>query len=195
MSGLRCWCAFAQKVLDRQGRELPPDPDGLLAWSRLFRCHRTFQNYVNHVRIGCALLKVSGEATNHWAVKRASESIHKRGGFQSREPLFIRCDMLADLMRCATASGHVSVAYLFLASYIFLLRMPSEALPMRRGGNGMHDDMRQVQSIIHRQGDQVVLRLKTRKHKPEGSTLYRSCWCATHANLCPIHVLWHWFER
>ena len=41
LSGLRCWCAFASKVLNCEGRELPPSADGLVAWSEMFRCGRT----------------------------------------------------------------------------------------------------------------------------------------------------------
>ena len=59
MSGVRCWSAFAQRVLDRTGREFPPTANDLVAWSRLFRCHGTFGNYLGHVRLGCQVLCVS----------------------------------------------------------------------------------------------------------------------------------------
>ena len=35
----------------------PPQLDALLAWSRLFRCKGTFDNYVSYVKTGCMLVK------------------------------------------------------------------------------------------------------------------------------------------
>jgi len=53
ISGVRCWVAFASKVLGRQGSEFPPMQTEVLAWSNLFRCSGTFSNYVGHLRLAC----------------------------------------------------------------------------------------------------------------------------------------------
>ena len=103
--GVRCWTAFAAAVLGRKGRELPPDENGLVAWSVLFRCE---------------------------AVKRATVAIEKRGNFHKREPKFIRCQVLVKLMKIAIAQHFVEEAMLYLAACVFLLRVPSKALPMCR---------------------------------------------------------------
>ena len=51
---------------------LPPLLDDLLAWSKLFRSHRTYGNYVNYVRTGCLLCKTSVEVDR---VSRSAESV------------------------------------------------------------------------------------------------------------------------
>ena len=63
-------------------------------------------------------------------------------------------------------------AALFLVSYIFLLRVPSEALPMRAGPVECH-------SFLVLDGDKLALILQRRKNKQGGSRLVRECWCST----------------
>ena len=90
VSGIRCYLAFADQCLKCKGQEFPPTTAGLLAWSSLFRCAGTFQNYVNYVRIGCDLLGVSPAACSDPAVRRAAIAIAKRRQFQQRQKHFIR---------------------------------------------------------------------------------------------------------
>ena len=86
--------------------------------------------------------------------------------------------------------GTERMAYLFLVSYLFLLRVPSEALPMQRGGDiGSHD--RAAQSVLYLEDSGTVcLRLRSRKNRPEGSVLRRSCACSACPKICPVHGLW-----
>ena len=84
-----------------------------------------------------------------------------------------------------------NLAMLWLAAYAFLLRVPSEALPMCRGG-GDFDQAGVEQSVLFLKDDNCLcLRLKSRKNKAEGTVLKRGCSCAAHEKTCPIHVLWH----
>ena len=55
-SGLRCWQAFCTRVLRRPHIALPPAAAELAAWSTIFRCKGTFDNYVAYVRVGCLLV-------------------------------------------------------------------------------------------------------------------------------------------
>ena len=59
---------------------------------------------------------------------------------------------------------------LYLLAYAFLLRLPSEALPAVAGKSG-------GQSSLYREGETLVLELRRRKNKPNGSKLVRGCWC------------------
>ena len=43
------------------------------------------------------------------------------------------------------------------------------------------------------QADSVVLVLKTRKNRAQGSRLVRKCWCAASRTTCPVHVLGRFF--
>ena len=55
ISALKCWGAFADAVLEARGAHLPPDVNGLVIWSRLFRNSRTFSNYLSKLRFGCEI--------------------------------------------------------------------------------------------------------------------------------------------
>ena len=86
------------------------------------------------------------------ALRRAKESIEKRGLFASRPRMFIQRHaqivirvfilclrspgrrMVEDMMHwCSEKVEYRNVAYLFLLTYVFLLRLPSEALPVVAG--------------------------------------------------------------
>ena len=73
--GVRAWGHFADRVLRAGGRHLPPSPEGLAAWSRLFRRAGTFANYVGYVALACDIAGVSAEATRSPLVKRAKAAL------------------------------------------------------------------------------------------------------------------------
>ena len=77
-SGMRFRGWFAVNILCCPGEILPPQLDGLLAWSRLFRCHGTFGNYVSYVKLACEIKGVSVDVFQHPSLKRAKASIEKR---------------------------------------------------------------------------------------------------------------------
>ena len=95
------------------------------------------------------------------------------------------------MLQVAAASSEIAVGMLFLASYIFLLRVPSEALPICIGGVG---EAVEQQSVVLVNESEVVLRLARRKNMPGGSTITRRCWCKDCALTCPVHVLGAFFK-
>ena len=94
----------------------------------------------------------------------------------------VRRDLLERLLLLAPGKyDGMRLSMLFLVAYIFLLRVPSEALPLTA-----HEGS----SCLFLEGGQVVLLLKRRKNKPSGSRLTRACWCCRSPSTCPVHVLW-----
>ena len=87
---------------------------------------------------------------------------------------------------------------LYLLSYVFLLRVPSEALPVQVGSNGLLDGKLapDKHSRLWCEDSKLTLHLARRKNKPHGSTLIRYCWCATETGevLCPVCVFGKWIE-
>ena len=69
---------------------------------------------------------------------------------------------------------------LFLISYIFLLRLPSEALPIAVEAGAC---------AISAQDVNIVLSLRRHKNQPGGSKLIRGCWCRASKDTCPVHVV------
>ena len=148
--GIRAWLDFA-KAIGFEKHEFPPTPEMLVQWSVLFRygpnehscvfrffrssvadrCRGTFSNYVGHVKVFCQLLSLPTDAFYDDRVRRAKASIQKRSPFQAREKKFIRQDMIEKMLKLEFVdTDQCAMAMLFLACYVFLLRMPSEALPM-----------------------------------------------------------------
>ena len=195
LSGMRSYLTFAGLFGCSAGRELPPSVKVLLAWSELFRCAGTFANYLGHVRLGCQLMEVSGDAASDPAMKRAKSSIEKNRAFTPRKRLFLGLDRVRDIMSVAymetSPQAAKQLAMLYLTAYIFLLRVPSEALPIVRSDGGRIDGK---QASLSCTVDSLVLVLDRRKNRLHGSTLVRKCWCAQCSTTCPVHVLGAYME-
>ena len=134
-SGIRCWLAFAAAALGQSGGEaMPPTAQGLVAWSMQFRCVGTFSNYLSYVRFGALLAGVPTDAFVHEAVKRAKTAVAKRMLFEPRPHHFIGLVLLERLVNLADQRPATrSFKYLWIIAYAFLLRVPSEALPLQAG--------------------------------------------------------------
>ena len=76
---------------------------------------------------------------------------------------------------------------LYLLAYTFLLRVPSEALPMVVGRAGQYSKAKSV--LYLGEADTLVLELSSRKNKPQGSKLIRKCCCSKHPKSCAFHLL------
>ena len=91
---------------------------------------------------------------------------------------------------------------LFYLAYIFILRLPSEALVAVRAGPT--DQLMKASKLPYQaslglrdfpDGNQfLVLKLRTRKHTRGGSVLFRPCFCSSDtlacAGLCPVRDFW-----
>ena len=195
-SGLRCWESFAAKVLGKPRGSLPPSLNELMAWSVMFRCSRTFSNYLGYVRLGCLLENWCAAVFNDPALARAKQSITKRNRFSSREKMFLQHDTVSHMLEfCYLEDPGASevMGMLFLVTYVFLLRLPSEALPIVRGGIGWADNGEQA--VVYLEDGELCLKLAKRKNKRNGSLLKRACWCSSCKLTCPVHNLWPFFEQ
>ena len=137
----------------------PPALEDLLAWSTLFRSRGTFGNYMAHVRTACIVAKASTEVSKsvvvasavacnvkrkvfeHPALSRAKMSVQKAGNFRPRPRMWLQRDMVERIVQhCNSSSELRPFGLLYLLTYAFLLRLPSEALPTRLGIAGLHVD-------------------------------------------------------
>ena len=189
-SGVRAWLAFCRRCLKRSGDVLPPEVGDLLAWSRLFRHAGTFGNYVSYVRLACELVGVSTTVFEHPSVKRAKVAIEKRGLFARRAPKFIRIGLLQQMVAMSNATQqHVRLVSLCMTSYAFLLRVPSEAIPICA-----HSASNFNAPVMTVSEHELVLSLPKRKNRRTPSVLRRRCWCQQCEATCPVHVLGPYFR-
>ena len=206
-SGIRCWNGFCQGALGLDGAQIPPALDSLLAWASLFRCSGTFANYLCFVRTVCMLCRADTAVFNAPELARARTAIRRMRGAQGgraqvarpvgarrkrrlfvpRKKMYIRHVLVARMLRLALRDAELREAQvLCLLAYIFLLRVPSEAIPCVWGATEPVDG---VQSCLYVAGDELRLRLASRKNVPSGTELVRGCWCAKQPATCPVHVL------
>lgn len=191
VSAFRCWATFAMTVLGCDaGEVIPPSPEGLALWSTCFRCKGTFDNYISHVRLVCILLRVPLDALSDPAVERAARAVQARNTWQARPKMFIREALLARLLKHLERhqSGR-ELQMLFLTAYIFLLRLPSEALPMHVARDGDPPRAVEPKSCLRLHDGSISLTLLWRKNRATPLTMTRTCWCARCPSTCPVHAL------
>jgi hypothetical protein len=166
----------------------------------------------------------------HPAIRRAMCAIAKRELFVSRPKMFIeRCALVGVWCRSSNAvlccrsfvsnmvravqRGVEDSCYgmLWLVTYAFLLRMPSEVrafLPLQFASTApicrkalpmckcTPDSLMAAgaQTIVWREGDTVCIRMLRRKNRQHGSgVLKRVCTCKGDPLLCVVHMLWDKF--
>ena len=173
-------------MLGHRGDVLPPTIDGLLQWSRLFRCHKTFGNYVPYVKLACELKGVSIEVFRHPSLKRAKAAIAKRRLLAPRIPTWVSLSILQRMVTLVIERPHLrELLMLFVASYAFLLRVPSEGLPMAAHSR---PSGRQV-PLFSVAEDVVTLWFPSRKNRLWPTQQIRRCWCRKCSLTCPVHML------
>ena len=126
------------------------------------------QNYVNYVKLGCQLLNVSTEAFNTELIKKAAMAIVKRSQFAQRPRFFIRLPLVRSLMEIALTQQDKTGAMLYLVSYAFLLRVPSEALPIAKSSSGVSNG---AEAIMYMSDNVLYFKLTKRKNRINGCLL------------------------
>lgn len=193
-AGINNWLNFAEVAYGSRAAGFPPTLEGVLVWSNTFRCLGTFGNYLGYLRKACYAVGCDAPPEREPALRQAMCAIAKRQLFTARPRMFIQRGLLQRLVAAVGQNlEEQSFAMLWLVSYTFLLRLPSEALSMCRGGDGFVADA-SVQSLFWKDGDSVCLQLRSRKNRPGGSgVLRRVCTCRGCKLTCPVHVLWDGF--
>ena len=122
-------------------------------------------------------------------IARAKRAIAARGLHVARPKMWIRREVLEKIVNwCDERPSFKEYGMLYLVAYAFLLRLPSEALPMRSASPEVPDG----QSVLRCEGDWVVLTLARRKNRPHRTQLVRTCWCKESKKTCPVHRLGPW---
>ena len=114
--------------------------------------------------------------------------MHNFFGRSYTSRLFLCRQQIESMLRWAETEEdvtHSAMAMLFLVTYVFLLRLPSEALPIEVG----RVPGKQQQAVLEMDDGKLILTLMRRKNRPAGSKLERTCWCKESCRTCPVHVL------
>ena len=106
----------------------------------------------------------------HPALKNSKKAVDKAGKFEARPKLWIRNELVASIMTWSQRhESRRQLAMLFLCAYVFLLRLPSEALPIKvQKGHCLTG-----QAVVQMVDDKLVLSLARRKNRERVSVLER----------------------
>jgi len=179
---------------EQEKHAFPPLLQDVLGWSNTFRCLRTFSNYLGYLRSACYALGCDAPPVGNPALRAAMNGIAKRSVFQARDKMFIDRVMLCNMVNAVKQGWEdIRMASLWLITYIFLLRMPSEAL-LACKGNPSDSGTETQQTLVWREGDEICVRILRRKNRQQGSgTMRRQCTCQGSALMCAVHGLWERF--
>ena len=195
LSGNNCWADFAKRVL-RYPRhdDFPKTHLDILLWSETFRSAGTFSNYLGAVKSACLMLGHPTHAFEHELVRRAVDALKKTSVKREVCPP-VGLELLTKLVGLAEEEGDSTSAVLYLLSYWFLLRVPSEGLPARFGSDGTPIDQRTGKTFYFKDGGQTIcMEADRRKNKDEPTDMWRRCVCKRSATVCPVHATAGFFE-
>ena len=88
-----------------------------------------YHNYLVGVRLGCVVAGVCEEGFRSLPQKRILKALRNRGA-PPRKKLFLGQEWVIRVAEAAEAKGDIAFAMACVASYAFLLRVPSEALSL-----------------------------------------------------------------
>ena len=196
---MRLWHHFASNVLGYLPDEtLPPmSSQDVCKFVCIISAAGTAANYVGYINWACTHLRYSCS----WNDKPLREMLK---GLR-KEDWRIRLEQLPDYTKLTEPEMHSLILLAFnmgdadfgvaaVWSYHFLLRVENEAIPLQKGCPSWGRLLRlpaDVHSGIWVQDGQLHLRLTSRKHRPRGSYMIRSCCCSQAGDMrvCPVHCL------
>ena len=177
-SGLRCWSAFMDACFPADPH-FPARAHHVHAFAPFFQNGDTFAKYLSHVHFGERLLQldrgVSRDLENA-AIRGASKFRAPRGGSAFHQGTVV------SLVEAALAVGRTDLARLMVVARTWLLRVPSEGIPLQCSGRvGLREEDPGWHSFVTvvRAAPRPVVRITwhRRKNEPSGHSMERSCTC------------------
>ena len=151
----------------------------MLRYCCMFSSSATLNTYLKHLRWAHRFLRLSCR----WDTDVLAQT--RRGAKKCDAPpkpkLALQAPDVAKLIDHAVQNSDREQACLLAVARQFLLRVPSEALPLEVRGHHSQVDF---------DGDDVIITLTSRKNRRNGAVLRRSCSCrASGRKLCAYHWL------
>ncbi|CAK0812009.1 unnamed protein product [Prorocentrum cordatum] len=162
----------------------------------IFRNPYTAANYVGSVLWTCVHLGLSTEWYTE-AVKltlKGAKMVHVAAtGGTKRVSQIMNETVVSQLVKLAHFSGEAEVGIIWLLAWEFLLRVQSEAVGLQAGQAAEADKLPDGRhsAVWVEDGQYLVLRLRRRKNRPQGSVLRRACTCRSSSIVpCVVHAAW-----
>jgi hypothetical protein len=179
-SGLRAYGAFC--VLIGRRCHFPTDEETALRFHFVFRNADTYDQYIKHLKFAHVLLRIGTE----WYTKpviKLTKGIVKTHVLPPPRPSLLAVDV-KKIIDTARMKGMFEFATICTVARLFMLRVPSEGLPLQV--NGLH-------SSIEFGEESVTITLNSRKNSRRPSVLTRQCVCKNSGKtLCAVCAVRRW---
>ena len=129
-AGIKCWAAFNDAAGCRV--HFPASETMVLRWCSVFSNAGTLSHYITHLRWARRFLRLS-EAWDTKSVKQAVKGVGKEVA-PKRPKLALTSKMVQLLIKEAVKDGHTDMACLMAVGRLFMLRIPSEGIPLEWNG-------------------------------------------------------------
>ena len=191
------WVIRGASQLDRI--PFPVMTDTILLWSALFNPGRSFAQYIAHVMKACILLHQPTDWLDP-AVRSVSRGLKNAQDLSFKFQNYL---MAADLLRLLQVSNlNTEFGQAAFFSFLFILRVPSETLWMRKASPSDRltefypQDHKVLVGIRIIDGQEFLLaKFAWRKNMKHGCIVRRPCLCHDGLPLaravCPVHRIWH----
>ena len=147
----------------------------------VFQSWATCKQYLKHLR-WCPRFLHLGCSWDTPTLKQVLNGLQKSSAAKKVKSVLLSKDV-GRIVRCAEGVGDMNTAALAAISRSFLLRVPSEGIPLQWNGN---------HSRVQFHGDKVEITLMRRKNCDRPTVMERGCSCATSGrSLCAFH----WLQR
>ena len=194
-SGVKCYLSFCSLL---GIAPFPPSANIVARWSALFSPGKTYSLYVGHLNTACQLLEIDSSWRTD-TIRDIAKGLAKKAAGKERFHNSLAPSLLDRLIR--SESWESELARLAYVTFLFMLRLPSEALILTRA---MSDEQLlspgcpsspAVIGLREFQGEhRLVLKLAKRKNKKSLFTAMRPCFCGPNMLIpkhnCPIHQFW-----
>jgi hypothetical protein len=182
MSGIRCWAAFCDAM--QVECHFPATQSMVLKYTAMFGSHATMMQYLKHLRWGHRFFHLA----NGWDTPVVTQALNglRKESRPPRKKLSLVSSEVASIVGVALRHNDRHVAALCAIARLFLLRVPSEGIPLEWSGAHSSVELCEMSASIT---------LMTRKNLLFPSTLTRHCCCLSAGRkLCAIHWL-HWLRK
>ena len=176
-SGIKCWAAFCDAMNWKV--HFPATEDSVVQYASIFNSPETFEQYKKHLRWAhrCLRLPTTWDADTVKQVQRGLAKVR----FKPKIKIALIGKHVKAMVNLAVKDQDYEVATLMAVSRAFMLRVPSEGIPMTWKGENSSVDLTQ---------DSVTLSLAKRKNSRTATTMTRKCCCLTTGReLCAVHWL------
>ena len=180
ISGLRCWATY----LDALGvkTHFPATETQVMRYMVLFRRLVTLQQYLKHLKCAHRFLRLPV----HWNTASVQQALRGVAKTKAKAPdrSALSTSQVKSIVNEAIKAEDYEMVTMVTVGRLFLLRIPSECVPMRWKG---------AHSAMEVDEQRAILTLTKRKNSQFPVKLVRDCCCKTTGRkMCAVHWLMEW---